>query len=209
MPSRTDDTLHVHIPGVILALLQHEMLNAVLQNNVEGILFGTRETRLKAQTTDHSSDETHSATTVLISSYVCMDPSRRYYNQRGEIIPERLAELTRGKEDSVVGMFKWRRNSKLALAIREEAVYKSLQYHQSASGQENAQVIGIFTASNDDPALFQFDFAFYNQQGESSPCGKVPTVVANLVESAQIQHEWFVPATPSFAQIIMIVLTIL
>ncbi|KAJ3157727.1 hypothetical protein HDU89_000104 [Geranomyces variabilis] len=194
------DTLHVHIPGVLLALLQHEMLNAVMANNVEGILFGERGQQQKAKTTDNSSDEMYSATTVLVSSYVCMDPSRRYYDARGALVPDALAELVKGKEDSVIGMFKWRRNSKLAVGLREAAVYESLQSLQRTANAED-HILAIFTGSNDEPAISQFDFAFFNRPNQSTPFCKVPTVIANLVESAQIQHQWFAPATPSFSHL--------
>ncbi|KAJ3142933.1 hypothetical protein HDU90_002806 [Geranomyces variabilis] len=176
------------------------MLNAVMANNVEGILFGERGQQQKAKTTDNSSDERYSATTVLVSSYVCMDPSRRYYDARGAIVPDALAELVKGKEDSVIGMFKWRRNSKLAVGLREAAVYESLQLLQRTANAKD-HILAIFTGSNDEPAISQFDFAFFNRPNQSTPFCKVPTVIANLVESAQIQHQWFAPATPSFSHL--------
>ncbi|KAJ3162441.1 hypothetical protein HDU86_004922 [Geranomyces michiganensis] len=130
-----------------------------------------------------------------------MDPSRRYYDARGVIIPDALAELIKGKEDNVIGSFKWRRNSKLAVGLREAAVYDALQGRQRGANHAKHHILAIFTGSNDDPAISQFDFAFFNRPNQSSPFKKVPAIIANLVESAQIQHQWFAPATPSFSHL--------
>ncbi|KAJ3017910.1 hypothetical protein HKX48_003279 [Thoreauomyces humboldtii] len=178
-----------------------EMLNNPLQNNVDGILFGTRERRTLEKTTDLSSTEKHEETTILVSSYVCTDPRRRFYDACGRIVGDVYEELVMGKQDSVIGMFKWRRNTKLSVSVREEAILSSLQ--ESSPSTQHPYVLGLFTASSEDPAIFQFDFAFYRQDDQDPSCAlkRVPTVVANLVESGQIQHEWFVGAAPSFASL--------
>ncbi|TPX63062.1 hypothetical protein SpCBS45565_g06873 [Spizellomyces sp. 'palustris'] len=83
------------------------------------------------------------------------------------------------------------------MSLREAAVYHSL----CATSPNQDQIFGIFTSSNDDPATLTLDFAFFHCQPGSSEFCRLPVVISNLVESSQIQHEWFIPnasPTPCF-----------
>ncbi|KAI9089594.1 hypothetical protein DFS34DRAFT_654497 [Phlyctochytrium arcticum] len=193
MPDLPPPISTVYITGIILSLLQQEMLNDTDFADVEGLLFGSVNHRIKNQTTDASSSESRRETEIHIHSFRRVYARDRFYDASGTIVVdryERVAKQVDGKD--VLGFFRWRRNTQLVPSLREKAVYQSLSQHTPSL---NPPLFMLFTSSMDGLNTISFEIAcmVHDTNGQFTNVG---LVIANTVESSQLQHEWFVPSTP-------------
>ncbi|KAI8928118.1 hypothetical protein BC831DRAFT_449898 [Entophlyctis helioformis] len=189
----------VHMPGILLALLLFDMANDALGGDVEGLLFGQMRRGVDLEITDHHEDVAIPTLHIVVTSFLPVLPHVRVYDAGGEIDPQRLLSLLSPPShspsqsaalhslDSLIGMFKFRRNAPLSPTLRDIAVYESLQRfrasHQQSTGCApldplilDHQILGLFTASADEPATLTQEFGFF--------CKPVTVALGNSTDPA-------------------------
>ncbi|KAL5039186.1 hypothetical protein RTP6_006383 [Batrachochytrium dendrobatidis] len=172
----TLDPVSVHITGILLSFLQFETTNDYFHGDVEGLLFG--ETRIihALNISDSQDDQITRKLQITITGYKLISPEQRIYGSDGVIDPLKLQSVLTSSNatiNSIVGMFKFRRNTIIMPTLRDMAVYESLQYIRSIqptpSKHLDHQLLALLTSSMDDPATMSQTFGFMYKPFTNNP----------------------------------------
>ncbi|KAL2914596.1 hypothetical protein HK105_205947 [Polyrhizophydium stewartii] len=166
----------VSIAGGLLALLQFETLNDPLHGDVEGLLRVERHTQIS----DSSEGAVTQTTDVVVTSFAVVPPEARIYDGVGKIDAGKLTKAMAGRpRETLIGVFKFRRNMRLVLTLRDAAVYDSLQHVRAGWGVPasdlDLQLLCLLSASMDDPATMTQDIGFLRRSAPPLPRAGEPS----------------------------------
>ncbi|KAJ3197962.1 hypothetical protein HDU67_003623, partial [Dinochytrium kinnereticum] len=179
-----EENVSLVMAGVVLASLQLEMMGDPECSDVAGFLI-----------TDDAPDKKVVEQRIVITSFVPW--TKRPHDRAGN-----LDMSICGRESAIVGLFRFRRNTRPSLSLRESALYDSLAERTTLpkdSAAPHHHVIGVFTSETNEPSTINFEFSFFRRPkamrpGKREPFVKVPVVISNLVESTQTDQEPFIPS---------------
>ncbi|EGF77973.1 hypothetical protein BATDEDRAFT_27119 [Batrachochytrium dendrobatidis JAM81] len=125
---------------------------------------------------DSQDDQITRKLQITITGYKLISPEQRIYGSDGVIDPLKLQSVLTSSNatiNSIVGMFKFRRNTIIMPTLRDMAVYESLQYIRSIqptpSKHLDHQLLALLTSSMDDPATMSQTFGFMYKPFTNNP----------------------------------------
>ncbi|KAI8851317.1 hypothetical protein BC829DRAFT_123280 [Chytridium lagenaria] len=194
-----EENVSVVMTGVVLASMQLEMMGNSECGDVAGYLRGHVRKTVKAKITDNEPDTHVTEHRIVITSYTVWH--NRPYDRSGA-----LDMSFCGRDGSIIGVFRFRRNTQLKLSLRETAFYESISSRPSlpaGSALPHHHVFAVFTSETKEASTVDFNFAFFRKSkfrmsGNRDPFLRVPVVISNLVESTQTNQESFVPSLSAF-----------
>ncbi|TPX40427.1 hypothetical protein SeMB42_g04324 [Synchytrium endobioticum] len=192
------NTATVHIAGAVLAMLQFDMLNE--EREIDGFLLGHVETRTVNEISDHARDASQRQETRIIVTGHIPSSSSSWHDAAGRIDYAAMADLV--GTNPVLGYFRFRRNTRLQVSLREAAIYDSLRERPTEphGNARTHQLLCILTALPTNPSTLTLDFAFFTKPRSTYVAlptfRRLPLVVGNLVQSATTQYAAFVSTIP-------------
>lgn len=204
--------LEVTTTGPALASLLYDV--ATSGGALEGLLFGTVTQRETREVRDHGVS-VHEVRRVAIWSYVPTGATCSFYSPDGELDVDALEALCACQAKSLIGWFRFRRNTPLRPALRELSVHDQLasfagaRVSRSAAADWPGFVFGLLSAVCVDDTL-SHDYRFFARPlatssthdasgaspGPSAGLAPLELSIANLVDSHG-GYQNFTPLTPA------------
>ncbi|KAJ3106805.1 hypothetical protein HDU97_005512 [Phlyctochytrium planicorne] len=188
----------VIVTGVVLASLQLEMMGNPECADVAGYLKGHVRKTIKSQITDDAPDKKVVQQHIIITSFTPWKQNTPPYTRSGRLDSD-------AEDKTIIGIYKFRRNTRMMVSLREAAIYDSLAELQMKSRNRidsSLNVLGLFTSDMTEPSTINFDFCFFRRPsshitGVREQFERIPTIISNLVESTQAEAQPFIPSMPS------------
>ncbi|NWT85657.1 ABRX1 protein, partial [Lanius ludovicianus] len=142
----------------------------------EGFLLGDVKGEAKNSITDSQMDDVEVVYTIDIQKHIPCYQLFSFYNSAGELNESALKKILSGCKKSVIGWYKFRRNTDQTMTFRERLLHKNLQSHLSNQGL----VFLLLTSSvmTESCSTYRLEHALHRPQ--EGLLQKVPLVVTNL-----------------------------
>ncbi|KFR14512.1 BRCA1-A complex subunit Abraxas, partial [Opisthocomus hoazin] len=142
----------------------------------EGFLLGEVKGEAKNSITDSQMDDVEVVYTIDIQKHIPCYQLFSFYNSAGELNEVPLKKILSGGKKSVIGWYKFRRNTDQTMTFRERLLHKNLQSHLSNQGL----VFLLLTSSvmTESCSTYRLEHALHRLQ--EGLFQKVPLVVTNL-----------------------------
>ncbi|NXI27143.1 ABRX1 protein, partial [Sterrhoptilus dennistouni] len=142
----------------------------------EGFLLGDVKGEAKNSITDSQMDDVEVVYTIDIQKHIPCYQLFSFYNSAGELNELALKKILSGCKKSVIGWYKFRRNTDQTMTFRERVLHKNLQSHLSNQGL----VFLLLTSSvmTESCSTYRLEHALHRPQ--EGLFQKVPLVVTNL-----------------------------
>ncbi|NXP76628.1 ABRX1 protein, partial [Ramphastos sulfuratus] len=142
----------------------------------EGFLLGDVKGEAKNSITDSQMDDVEVVYTIDIQKHVPCYQLFSFYNSAGELDEPALKRILSGCKKSVIGWYRFRRNTDQAMTFRERLLHKNLQSHLANQGL----VFLLLTSSvmTESCSTYRLEHALHRPQ--EGLFQKVPLVVTNL-----------------------------
>ncbi|NXS77570.1 ABRX1 protein, partial [Erpornis zantholeuca] len=142
----------------------------------EGFLLGDVKGEAKNSITDSQMDDVEVVYTIDIQKHIPCYQLFSFYNSAGELNELALKKILSGCKKSVIGWYKFRRNTDQTMTFRERLLHKNLQLHLSNQGL----VFLLITSSvmTESCSTYRLEHALHRPQ--EGLFQKVPLVVTNL-----------------------------
>ncbi|NXJ81738.1 ABRX1 protein, partial [Trogon melanurus] len=142
----------------------------------EGFLLGDVKGEAKNSITDSQMDDVEVVYTIDIQKHIPCYQLFSFYNSAGELNELALKKILSGCKKSVIGWYKFRRNTDQTMTFRERLLHKNLQSHLSNQGL----VFLLLTSSvmTESCSTYKLEHALHRPQ--EGLFQKVPLVVTNL-----------------------------
>ncbi|NXU53068.1 ABRX1 protein, partial [Turnix velox] len=142
----------------------------------EGFLLGDVKGEAKNSITDSQMDDVEVVYTIDIQKHIPCYRLFSFYNSAGEVNELALKKILSGCKKSVIGWYKFRRNTDQTMTFRERLLHKNLQSHLSNQGL----VFLLLTSSvmTESCSTYRLEHALHRPQ--EGLLQKVPLVVTNL-----------------------------
>ncbi|NWX44864.1 ABRX1 protein, partial [Steatornis caripensis] len=142
----------------------------------EGFLLGDVKGEAKNSITDSQMDDVEVVYTIDIQKHIPCYELFSFYNSSGELNELALKKILSGCKKSVIGWYKFRRNTDQTMTFRERLLHKNLQSHLSNQGL----VFLLLTSSvmTESCSTYRLEHALHRPQ--EGLFQKVPLVVTNL-----------------------------
>ncbi|NXS11937.1 ABRX1 protein, partial [Neodrepanis coruscans] len=142
----------------------------------EGFLLGDVKGEAKNSITDSQMDDVEVVYTIDIQKHIPCYQLFSFYNSAGELNELALKKILSGCKKSVIGWYKFRRNTDQTMTFRERLLHKNLQSHLSNQGL----VFLLLTSSvmTESCSTYRLEHALHRPQ--EGLFQKVPLVVTNL-----------------------------
>jgi hypothetical protein len=189
-------TPSIRITGTLLSAILYECANS--KGDSEGFLTGSLATR-NSEHVDDSSDErvrTQEFFILLQGYYPLTEYAPKFYNWRGEIFPEVLEQLKISSSlKHIVGYFKFRRQTRNQVSLREGAMFRSLRAYLMEKGVNAANIcLGIACAAPSYPNMetHTYDYSFWTvSSGSDELFEKAPVGIVNIMDST-VEYKSFI-----------------
>ncbi|NXO03965.1 ABRX1 protein, partial [Rhinopomastus cyanomelas] len=142
----------------------------------EGFLLGDVKGEAKNSITDSQMDDVEVVYTIDIQKHIPCYQLFSFYNFAGELNELALKKILSGCKKSVIGWYKFRRNTEQTMTFRERLLHKNLQSHLSNQG-----LVFLLLTSNmmtESCSTYRLEHALHRPQ--EGLFQKVPLVVTNL-----------------------------
>ncbi|NXN15336.1 ABRX1 protein, partial [Indicator maculatus] len=142
----------------------------------EGFLLGDVKGEAKNSITDSQMDDVEVVYTIDIQKHIPCYQLFSFYNSAGELDELALKRILSGCKKSVIGWYKFRRNTEQAMTFRERLLHRNLQSHLANQGL----VFLLLTSSvmTETCSTYRLEHALHRPQ--EGLFQKVPLVVTNL-----------------------------
>jgi hypothetical protein len=199
--------------GTVLSAMVHSA--GANQGDVEGLLFGSRQTRTTSVASDSQEAIQHSETSFVVSSFTAA-PSFSFYSRDGTVDAAVIQQIAEQRSHlQLLGWFVCRRNTALKPSIREFAVHQSLiaatrsRMQKCSIGIDDRLLFGMLTfklAESSSTQSLEYTFGewtsstgeFDAQRPENNTCFvKRGVQILNLPRNAQAAYEELVPNSSS------------
>ncbi|KAI7903026.1 uncharacterized protein BX663DRAFT_58460 [Cokeromyces recurvatus] len=164
----------VRLSGIVLSSLLYECANA--ERDIEGFLLGTLSFKTTL-TNDDSSEHAFEKREDFI---------KKPYDSNGNVV-KHLFTSQQKDVSSVVGYFKFRRQTDVSLSVRDRLWMKSY-----ASNIPHGCIAIISSNNFSDPSTQTFEFAFWDMKNSEN---KLPINIANMKEST-LGYKSFISNAP-------------
>ncbi|KAM6261568.1 BRCA1-A complex subunit Abraxas 1 isoform 2-T2 [Porphyrio hochstetteri] len=144
--------------------------------HTEGFLLGDVKGEAKNSITDSQMDDVEVVYTIDIQKHLPCHQLFSFYNSAGELNELALKKILSGCKKSVIGWYKFRRNTDQTMTFRERLLHKNLQSHLANQGL----VFLLLTSSvmTESCSTYRLEHALHRPQ--EGLFQKVPLVVTNL-----------------------------
>lgn len=193
-----DESSRISIPGVILAALLHDMEGH--SGDLEGFLFGSTTRHVVDNVEDAELGVQEGKTRLAIQAFVCTGRPFSFYDQLGRVVPDQLRAFCADRpHHSLIGWFKFRRNTPPRLSARELEVHAQLcQLYQKELNKDRdlkhfGFVMGLFTSFKA-AEIISYDYRFVQIDGERQ-MRPIQLEVINIEHSPQQEYASFAPVT--------------
>ncbi|XP_052628468.1 BRCA1-A complex subunit Abraxas 1 isoform X2 [Harpia harpyja] len=162
------------LSGFVFGALAFQHLST--DSDTEGFLLGDVKGEAKNSITDSQMDDVEVVYTIDIQKHVPCYQLFSFYNSAGELNELALKKILSGCKKSVIGWYKFRRNTDQTMTFRERLLHKNLQSHLSNQGL----VFLLLTSSvmTESCSTYRLEHALHRPQ--EGLFQKVPLVVTNL-----------------------------
>ncbi|NXT76750.1 ABRX1 protein, partial [Zapornia atra] len=142
----------------------------------EGFLLGDVKGEAKNSITDSQMDDVEVVYTIDIQKHLPCYQLFSFYNSAGELNELALKKILSGCKKSVIGWYRFRRNTDQTMTFRERLLHKNLQSHLANQGL----VFLLLTSSvmTETCSTYRLEHALHRPQ--EGLFQKVPLVVTNL-----------------------------
>eukprot|EP01090_Pellita_catalonica_P008892 TRINITY_DN19958_c0_g1_i1.p1 TRINITY_DN19958_c0_g1~~TRINITY_DN19958_c0_g1_i1.p1 ORF type:complete len:261 (+),score=29.25 TRINITY_DN19958_c0_g1_i1:98-784(+) len=160
---------------------------------MEGFLFGTISQEEVKTFADRGAQGTKNKVSVAIQGFLPCGKPLSFYDHYGELSKEKYkAFVSQNNNRSVLGWFKFRRNSPLRPSLREMEVHNQLQKAISPFF-----LMGLFTASiSTDKAIHSYDYRMMTVDPNTRSIAPVKLEIVNLISGAQEEYNSFAAVSP-------------
>jgi len=193
-----EESSRVSMPGLILAAMLHDMEGQ--QSDLEGFLFGFTVRQVVQSQEDARAGVQEGKTLLPVQGFVGTGRPFSFYDDQGRVLPDRLRTYLADKpSQSLIGWFKFRRNSPLRPSARELEVHAQLchmyqnEINKNRGMKHFGFIMGLFT-SYKSSEIITYDYRFM-QIDVSRQIRPVKLEVINLQHSPQEEYESFAPVT--------------
>ncbi|XP_075607413.1 BRCA1-A complex subunit Abraxas 1 isoform X2 [Balearica regulorum gibbericeps] len=162
------------LSGFVFGALAFQHLST--DSDTEGFLLGDVKGEAKNSITDSQMDDVEVVYTIDIQKHIPCYQLFSFYNSAGELNELALKKILSGCKKSVIGWYKFRRNTDQTMTFRERVLHKNLQSHLSNQGL----VFLLLTSSvmTESCSTYRLEHALHRPQ--EGLFQKVPLVVTNL-----------------------------
>uniref|UniRef100_A0A8V0XDK7 BRCA1-A complex subunit Abraxas 1 n=1 Tax=Gallus gallus TaxID=9031 RepID=A0A8V0XDK7_CHICK len=162
------------LSGFVFGALAFQHLST--DSDTEGFLLGDVKGEAKNSITDSQMDDVEVVYTIDIQKHIPCYQLFSFYNSAGELNEPALKKILSGRKKSVIGWYKFRRNTDQIMTFRERLLHKNLQSHLSNQGL----VFLLLTSSvmTESCSTYRLEHALHRPQ--EGLFQKVPLVVTNL-----------------------------
>ncbi|XP_042652260.1 BRCA1-A complex subunit Abraxas 1 isoform X1 [Tyto alba] len=162
------------LSGFVFGALAFQHLST--DSDTEGFLLGDVKGEAKNSITDSQMDDVEVVYTIDIQKHIPCYQLFSFYNSAGELNELALKKILSGYKKSVIGWYKFRRNTDQTMTFRERLLHKNLQSHLSNQGL----VFLLLTSSvmTESCSTYRLEHALHRPQ--EGLFQKVPLVVTNL-----------------------------
>ncbi|XP_037252061.1 BRCA1-A complex subunit Abraxas 1 isoform X2 [Falco rusticolus] len=162
------------LSGFVFGALAFQHLST--DSDTEGFLLGDVKGEAKNSITDSQLDDVEVVYTIDIQKHIPCYQLFSFYNSAGELNEVALKKILSGCKKSVIGWYKFRRNTDQTMTFRERLLHKNLQSHLSNQGL----VFLLLTSSvmTESFSTYRLEHALHRPQ--EGLFQKVPLVVTNL-----------------------------
>ncbi|KAM9263548.1 BRCA1-A complex subunit Abraxas 1 [Cariama cristata] len=162
------------LSGFVFGALAFQHLST--DSDTEGFLLGDVKGEAKNSITDSQMDDVEVVYTIDIQKHIPCYQLFSFYNSAGELNELALKKILSGCKKSVIGWYKFRRNTDQTMTFRERLLHKNLQSHLSNQGL----VFLLLTSSvmTESCSTYRLEHALHRPQ--EGLFQKVPLVVTNL-----------------------------
>ncbi|XP_040438551.1 BRCA1-A complex subunit Abraxas 1 isoform X2 [Falco naumanni] len=120
------------LSGFVFGALAFQHLST--DSDTEGFLLGDVKGEAKNSITDSQLDDVEVVYTIDIQKHIPCYQLFSFYNSAGELNEVALKKILSGCKKSVIGWYKFRRNTDQTMTFRERLLHKNLQSHLSNQG---------------------------------------------------------------------------
>ncbi|XP_074762034.1 BRCA1-A complex subunit Abraxas 1 isoform X1 [Athene noctua] len=162
------------LSGFVFGALAFQHLST--DSDTEGFLLGDVKGEAKNSITDSQMDDVEVVYTIDIQKHIPCYQLFSFYNSAGELNELALKKILSGCKKSVIGWYRFRRNTDQTMTFRERLLHKNLQSHLSNQGL----VFLLLTSSvmTESCSTYRLEHALHRPQ--EGLFQKVPLVVTNL-----------------------------
>ncbi|XP_074995614.1 BRCA1-A complex subunit Abraxas 1 isoform X2 [Calonectris borealis] len=162
------------LSGFVFGALAFQHLST--DSDTEGFLLGDVKGEAKNSITDSQMDDVEVVYTIDIQKHIPCYQLFSFYNSAGELNELALKKILSGCKKSVIGWYKFRRNTDQTMTFRERLLHKNLQSHLANQGL----VFLLLTSSvmTESCSTYRLEHALHRPQ--EGLFQKVPLVVTNL-----------------------------
>ncbi|KAI9478492.1 MAG: hypothetical protein EXX96DRAFT_249676 [Benjaminiella poitrasii] len=178
----------VRISGTVLSTLLYECANA--EKDIEGFFLGALSFKTTL-TNDDSTEQAFEKREDFITIHGYQILNEKPYDSHGNVVKQRFTSQQKDLS-SIVGYFKFRRQTDVSLSIRDQSWMKSY----SSTIPHGCIAIISSNTNFSDPSTQTYEFAFWDMK---NPESKLPVDVANMREST-LGYKSFMSNAPHINQ---------
>eukprot|EP00040_Diaphanoeca_grandis_P027259 m.154731 g.154731 ORF g.154731 m.154731 type:complete len:282 (+) comp30905_c0_seq3:325-1170(+) len=136
----------VRFAGALFAGIIHDLSCSF--SDLEGLLFGKEIAIRKVEVGDSQEETITVSKIIVVQSYLPTGGPSSFYRMDGTIDEALFAKYVEGREQDLIGWFKFRRNSSLVPSLRETHVHSSLQqWIKSRHAKADDLLFAMFNAT--------------------------------------------------------------
>ncbi|CAB3990321.1 Hypothetical predicted protein [Paramuricea clavata] len=188
--------MEIQISGCVFSSLFLELANS--QGDIEGFLLGEIEDRTTSTVSDSQDVSVKHHRIFAVQEIVVCQGLFSFYDGVGRIHVEKLDRILGKKKQVALGWFKFRRNTRLCVSMREKVIHRNLLEQFGIKDSENF-VFSVFSsqhAKNLATHTFRYS-AFYCPKHYNRVFNGVPIQIINLGNTAQTEYKQDIAATSS------------
>ncbi|XP_028391181.1 BRISC complex subunit Abraxas 2-like [Dendronephthya gigantea] len=180
--------MEVQISGCVFSSLFLELANS--QGDVEGFLLGDIEDVTETTVSDTQDVNIQHNRIFAVQEIAVCQGLFSFYDGVGHVHSEKLDRILGNKRQAALGWFKFRRNTRLGVSMREKAVHKSLLEQFGIEDSENF-IFSVFSSQHtDNLATHAYNYlAFYCKTHHSRGYEAIPIKIINLGNTAQTEYK--------------------
>merc|ERR1712137_213483 len=165
--------------------------------DLEGLLLGSSTTSLENSLSDQA-ETIEERTTIDLRDFICMGDTCSFYSPVGVVDESSLNEVLLGKNQNLLGFFRFRRNSSLRPSMRELCLARKLRKSVHGDFGSNPFLIGLFTHS-DSTKVHSIDYKLFEitDFGEEIKFSLLDIQLTNILASSQGEYQSFKPISSS------------
>ncbi|XP_005999429.1 BRCA1-A complex subunit Abraxas 1 isoform X1 [Latimeria chalumnae] len=179
------ESVTAHISGFVLGALNFHHFNS--NSDTEGFLLGDVKAEAKNSITDSQMDDVEVIYTIDIQKYIPCYQLHSFYSSTSEINEQALNKILSSHKKSVIGWYKFRRNTAQTMTFRERVLHKNLQKY--FSDPELVFLLLTTSVTTETSSTHRLEYALYKPK--ENLLHRAPLVVTNLGMSEQQDYKTF------------------